>query len=321
MSDQDRTIDANPSFAVIGCGAVGGYYGGRLLSKGKDVHFLLRSDYEHIKANGLRIDSVHGDMAYERVNAYNDTAAMPRCDVVIVAMKVTSNDALRDLLPPLMKDNSVVLVLQNGLGVEEGIGEIVGHDRVIGGLCFICSQRVGPGHIDHTDYGRIEMAEHTQGGGAVGITPRLKTIGGIFEQPGVPIVLNNDLVLSRWKKLVWNVPFNGLSVALDADTKQIMSDPDHRAHAHELMCEVQAAARASAGRVIEDGLIESMLESTEKMVPYYPSMKLDYEADRAMEVEAIFGNPLRAARSAGCDTPRLEALYQRLKSMSAQPGE
>ncbi len=301
---------------MIGAGAVGGYYGGCLQRLDREVHSLFRSDYEHVKQYGLQVDSVNGDFALPDVNAYDNVKHMPRCDVVIVALKTTHNHLLPALLPPVVKDDGVVLVLQNGLEIERQVADIVGHNRVMSGLCFICSNRLGPGHVHHTDYGRVEFADYTPDGAPAGITPRVRTIGRDFELAGNPVVLNEDLVLARWKKLVWNIPFNGLTVVLDTDTATIMADPATRARAHGLMLEVQAAARASAGREIEDDFIQMMLDWTEKMEPYLPSMKLDHDAGRPLEVEAIFGAPLRAAEAAGCDVPGLREIYKSLKSMA-----
>ena len=100
------------NIAVIGTGAIGGYYGGLLVQSGHDVHFLLRSDYEHVRDKGLRVDSVNGDFHLETVNAYASAAAMPRCAVVLVALKATANDILPDVLPEAVHDSSIVLLLQ-----------------------------------------------------------------------------------------------------------------------------------------------------------------------------------------------------------------
>lgn len=305
------------TYAVIGSGAVGAFYGGCLQHLGREVHFLLHSDFDHVRRHGLRIDSVNGDFTLPQVHAYSNVSDMPRCDVVMVALKTTHNHLLPRLLPPVVKDGGVVLVLQNGLGLERQAAEIVGEDRVMGGLCFLCSNKLGPGHVNHLDYGRVEFADYTSDGTPAGITPRMRTIGGDFERAGNPIVLSEDLVLARWKKLIWNVPFNGLAVVLDTDTAAIMADPTTRARAHALMLEVQAAAKASVGREIEDSFIQMMLDWTKKMEPYLPSMKLDHDAGRPLEVQAIFGAPLRAAEAAGCEVPELSDIYKRLTSINA----
>ena len=310
-----RVIPAEPTYAVIGSGAVGAYYGGCLQKLGRDVHYLCRSGYTHVKEHGWRIDSVNGDFTLPNVKAYGNVTQMPKCDVVIVALKTHHNHLLAELLPPVLKEDGVVLLLQNGLGIEREVARIVGNERVTSGLCFICSNRIGPGHIHHLDYGRVEFADYMADQTPAGITPRIRTIANDFEQAGNDVLLNEDLVSARWRKLVWNIPFNGLTVTLNTDTASIMVDPTHRAHAHALMREVQKAAKACSGRVIEDDFIEMMMDWTDKMAPYLPSMKLDHDAGRALEVEAIFGEPCRAAERAGCDTPELHSIYYQLLNL------
>ena len=112
------------TYAIIGTGAVGGFYGGRLQKAGLEVHFLLNRDYEVVRQQGLRIDSPDGNFTLPQVNAYNDVNQMPPCDVVIVALKTTQNYLLPQLLPPLVKPDGVVLLLQNGFNIEPKIAEI-----------------------------------------------------------------------------------------------------------------------------------------------------------------------------------------------------
>jgi 2-dehydropantoate 2-reductase len=297
---------------------LGGFYGARLARAGRDVHFLLHSDYEHVRDHGLVVDSADGDFALPQVNAYGSAADMPRCDVVCVCLKTTANHLLAELVPPVVADDGVVLVLQNGLGVEERVAGIVGPGRVMGGLCFLCSNKVGPGHIHHLDYGYVTLADYDGGRRPRGTTQRMRDIGADFDAAGIPIRFADDLILARWRKLIWNVPFNGLSVVLKATTDLLMGDEHTRRLAEGLMREIAAAAQAADGRVIGEEFIASQLADTARMAPYRPSMLLDCEAGRAMEIEAIFGAPLRAAQAAGCPTPRLETLYQQLRFLDGQ---
>jgi 2-dehydropantoate 2-reductase len=305
-------------YAIIGTGALGGFYGARLARAGMDVHFLLHGDYEHVRDHGLVVESVDGDFTLPAVNAYARAADMPECDVVCLCLKTTANDLLDELLPPAAGDGGVVLVLQNGLGIEERVAGLVGADRVMAGLCFLCSNKVGPGHIRHLDYGYVTLADYAAAGRPRGVTGRMRGVGGDFTAAGITIRFADDLILARWKKLIWNVPFNGLSVVHGAATDSLMADPRTRELAEQLMREIAAAANAVAGRVIDDEFIRGQLADTERMAPYRPSMLLDYQTGRPMEIEAIFGAPLRAARTAGCPTPRLEALYRQLKSLDAR---
>lgn len=304
-------------YAILGTGALGGYYGACLQRSGLDVHFLLRSDCDRVKANGLIVESPNDDFTVSQVKAYNDIAKMPQCDVVIVALKTTQNHLLPKLLPPVVKDDGVVLVLQNGLGIEAEVAQIVGNNRVMGGLCFLCANKVGAGHILHLDYKEITLGEYTPNYVAGGISGRMRQIAADFEGAGIPIKLAEDLLLARWQKLVWNIPYNGLSVILDATTNQLMADANACNLVLELMREVVVGAQ-SQNRYIADGFLTQMLDHTAKMKPYRTSMKLDYDQKRPLEVEAIFGNPLNVARFAGVDLPKIATLYQQLKFLDAQ---
>ncbi len=129
-------------YAILGTGALGGFYGAKLQKAGLDVHFLLRSDYQYVSKYGLVVESKDGDFSLPQVNAYSDVKQMPQCDVVVVALKTTQNYLLPQMLSAVVKDDGVVLVLQNGLAVEEEISNIVGNNvSIIGGLCFLCSNK------------------------------------------------------------------------------------------------------------------------------------------------------------------------------------
>lgn len=306
------------SYAIIGTGALGGFYGASLHRAGADVHFLLRSDFDHVRTHGLQIESVNGDFTLPEVNAYRSPQDMPPCDVVLLTLKATQNHLLPELLPPVLKEDGFVLVLQNGLGVDEEVAAVAGPERVVGGLCFICSHKTGPGHICHLDYGRITLGEYSSTQTPAGITGRLRRLGADLEQAGIPIVLTEDLLAARWKKLVWNIPFNGLSVVLDAYTNEMVSDEHIRAVITTLMEEVLAAAAAVHQRHIPAEFIQQMFEATLKMKPYHTSMKLDYNAGRPMELEAIYGVPLALAQQAGLELPHIDMLYRQLKFLDTR---
>jgi 2-dehydropantoate 2-reductase len=304
-------------YAIIGTGALGGFYGAKLQKAGLDVHFLLRSDYHHVSKYGLVVESKDGDFRLPQVHTYSDVKEMPQCDVVVVALKTTQNYLLPQILPSVVKDDGVVLVLQNGLAVEEEIFPIVGNVSIIGGLCFLCSNKVGAGHIHHLDYGQITLGEYAPGYNICGITEKMRQIADDFVSAGISIELSEDLLLGRWKKLVWNIPYNGLSVILNATTDELMADFHTRNLVEQLMHEVALGAK-SYGRIIADSFIQKMLDYTVNMKPYRTSMKIDYDQHRPLEVEAMFGNPLRKAQAKGVNLPLISCLYQQLKFLDAK---
>lgn len=307
------------SYAIIGTGAIGGYYGACLQRAGIEVHFLLNRDYHHVKKSGLVIESIRGDFTLPNVKAYNKATLMPVCDVVIIALKTTINDLLAHILPYVIKENGIVLILQNGLGIEEKIQKIVfcKQVRILSGLCFVCSNKVGAGHIRHLDYGSIALGEYLPEYKKGGITKSMSQIADDFEMAGIEIQLKEDLLLSRWQKLVWNIPFNGLSVLLNATTEQLMANEDVRSLIEAIMQEVKLGA-STCDRKIEARFIEQMLQLTFTMKPYRTSMKIDYDEGKPLEIEAIFGNPLKMATRNRVNLTRIEMLYQQLKFLNNQ---
>ncbi|QDT06007.1 2-dehydropantoate 2-reductase [Rubripirellula lacrimiformis] len=300
-------------YAVIGAGALGGLYGGLLARAGFEVHFLLNRDYDHVMQHGLQIDSKLGDFHLSDVHAHASADTMPPCDVTILGLKTTNNGLLQDLLPAPTREGGLVLVLQNGLNSESDAAAVVGPENVLGGCCFLCSNKVGPGHIRHIDQGRIVFGEF--GDRAIEVTPRVQRICDEMVSAGIDAHTTDDLPKTRWKKLMWNIPFNGLSVVLDASTKELVDDPDSVALVEQIIREVHAGA-AACGVTVSPKSIATTIDVTRTMVPYDSSMRLDYLAKRPIEVEAILGNPIRAAQGAGFAMPHVETLYRQLKFLN-----
>ena len=279
--------------AIIGTGAIGGLYGARLAHGGNRVHFLLHTEYDHVKAHGLVVDSHFGDFSLKEPLVYNDTGQMPRCDLVIVAAKSTANDALFPLLGPVLKPGCPIVLLQNGMGAEQKLAALYPGHPVFGGMCFVCTYRESPGVIRNTSNGRITFAPYAPADAAL-----LPEIAGIFDRAGIETERFDDLSLARWRKLVWNIPYNGMSVIMDCKTDFLVGNPAMRELISCLMCDVIDGARA-CGHIIEPGFMDIMVAVTEKMTPYEPSMKLDFLAGRKMEITAIYDNPIRIAAEHG----------------------
>ncbi|MEX1114841.1 MAG: 2-dehydropantoate 2-reductase [Akkermansiaceae bacterium] len=295
------------SVAVVGSGAIGLYYGGRLAAAGEDVRFLMRGDFEVISKGGLKVESCHGDFELPEVRAFRTAAEIGPVDLVIVAWKATSNDHLAEILPPLLHANTQVLTLQNGLGNCESIAEITGPERVLGGLCFVCINRLSPGLVSHSGGGRVSIGEWQtdEPGRAVEIARR-------FQAAKIQAFAVEDLRKAQWEKLIWNIPFNGLSVAEGGVTTDVLLGPNEMENEiRTLMTEVVLAARAQ-GLNLEDGLIEANIERTRPMGPYRTSSMIDFLAGREVEVGPIWEEPLKRARAAGAAMPHAEKLLARI---------
>lgn len=299
-------------YGVIGTGAIGGYYGGRLAHAGHDVHFLFHSDYDYVVEHGLQIDSCDGSFHLNHVNAYHRATDMPPCDVVLVALKSVSNTLLPQLLPPLIKPDTTVVLIQNGIGVEEDVQKTMPNLHLAAGLAYICTAKTDPGRVNHMFYGHISLGNYS-----CPDESRLKAVVADFTDVGIK-ANEVDYLEARWKKAVWNMTFNGMSVVLDAKTDQLMGNPNIVRLLRSQMQEIIHAAQALGVADIDDDYAEAMLSMTRRMIPYSPSMKLDYEFHRPMEIKYLYTRPIEEARRVGAAMPMMEMLEAELAFLDSR---
>lgn len=299
--------------AVVGSGAIGLYYGGRLAEAGGDVAFLARSDFDEIRRNGIRAESVDGDFHLPDVRVFRGAEEIGPVDLVIVSWKATANDALGAVLPPLLHEGTQVLTLQNGLGNCESIAETGGAERVCGGLCFVCVNRIAPGTVSHTAGGRLTIGEFSKG-----VPGRAEAMAARFREAKIPASAVPDLAKAQWEKLIWNIPFNGLAVAEGGvTTRELLADPEVEVEIRRLMHEVAAAA-GEQGIFLDESLIEKNIARTRPMDAYRPSTMIDFIEGRELELGPIWEEPLRRAKAAGVAMPALEKLLDRMKKRLAE---
>ncbi|MDQ2867589.1 MAG: 2-dehydropantoate 2-reductase [Verrucomicrobiota bacterium] len=308
-----RYVLPNYRIAVVGAGAIGSYYGAKLAYFGRDVHFLIRSGLAEVRKFGISVRSPKENFRVAKVPAYLSTTEIGPVDLVLIALKATANDALDELLPPLLHEKTALLTLQNGLGNEQFLADRFGAGRVMGGLCFICLNRVAPGKIEQIDRGHLRLGEFD------GFPkPRTHDVAWEFKRCGVVCSVAENLQLERWRKLVWNIPFNGLTITEGGvTTEDIVHDARRRLLALEIMDEVIASANALGVRLPTTVALDQM-KRTETMGPYQPSTLRDFEMGRPLELEAIWGEPLRRALAAGVNVPRLAELYAQLQTLNSR---
>src|SRR6266566_8194896 len=308
--------------AVVGCGAVGSFYGGKLAYAGHEAHFLLRSDYETVRRKGVLVRSPQGDFHF-RPNCASSPEQIGVCELILVALKTTANPAFSKLLPPLVGPDTAVLTLQNGLGNEDQLAQLFRPEQILGGLCFVCLNRLEPGLIHHIEHGLVVIGEFERFP-----EPRTHDLASMFRQAGIACKVTDNLARAHWEKLVWNIPFNGLGVASAAGYDALIHQPSTINHqlltpclrtdklladarwehlVRELMLEVIATANA-LGLGVSEALAEKQISRTRTMGPYKASTLLDFECGRPLELESLFLEPLRQAQDLGVATPRLAAL-------------
>ena len=306
--------------AVVGAGAVGGYYGAKLAYYGREVHFLIRSEEERaaVRRFGLRIKSKKESFRVAKVLAHASTAEIGPCDLVLIALKATANEALPALIEPLLGPGTLLITLQNGLGNEEFLAGHFGAERVLGGLCFVCLHKAAPGVIEHQGYGHLTLGEFDRYP-----LPRTHDVAWEFKRCGINARVVADLAEARWRKLVWNIPFNGLTILADSrrpagappfSTADLLADDALSYLARRLMDEIVAAA-GKLGHAIPSDFPDLQWKRTAEMGAYLPSTLRDFRAGRPLELEAIWGEPYRRAFNAGAEVGRLETLYYLLRGL------
>lgn len=296
----------------MGSGAIGLYYGALLQRSGHEVLFLMRSDLERARERGVRVMRNEGDFSLEKVAAFGDPGEIGVCDLVIVSIKATANHALKSLLPPLVGSGTRLLTLQNGLGNDRLLAELFPSNSVSGGLCFVCLNRVEPAVVQNFMKGSVSIGPF-----APEYAADAEDLVSVFSEAGVKTRFEENLSGIQWKKLVWNVPFNGLAIAAGGVcTDVIVESPELCAEAKALMEEIIEAAGV-LGYEFSEGFADYQIEITRPMGAYRPSSMIDFVDGRPVEVEAIWGEPLRQATAAGVSMPKLETLYALLKQLCA----
>lgn len=301
-----------PRIGIIGTGAIGGFYGAMLAKGGNDVHFLLRSEYDAVVENGITVNSlVNEQLHLHPVQAYKNAADMPPCDWILVGAKATSND-LGELIAKAAKPDAKVVLLQNGLNNEDKLRPFLPDSvHLIGGLCYVCLFREGPGLIKHQFNGMIDLGYHS--GPAAGDERQalLEEGAELLKSGSIPTRILPGVDAARWQKLVWNAPFNGTSVVLNAGTKALLASDASRKVIGDMMEEVISAAKA-CGVEMPDGIGQKLLAGTAMMPDYHPSMYHDWLHKRPMELDSLYGEMLSQAKAAGCSMPKTEALLDQL---------
>lgn len=303
-----------PRIGIIGTGAIGGFYGLMLARAGLDVHFLLRSEFDTVVQHGLRVDSeVHGALSLYPVKAHASAHDMPPCDWLLVGAKTTSNAALAPLIAQAAAPGARVVLLQNGLGIEESLRPLLPDTlHLLGGLCFIGVHRRAPGVIVHQSGGMVNLGYHSGPDADPAARQAIVEEGvALLRAAGVDSQAMADLQQARWQKLVWNIPYNGLSVLLQAGTQVLMSEQHCRELILAVMGEVIQGA-AACGHSLPADYAQTLFTFTENMPDYLPSMYHDFIGQRPLELAAIYECPLQTALEAGYDMIQTRTLYRTL---------
>lgn len=299
-------VEGSPRILVIGAGAVGALFGSALAKQGSRVEVVCRSDYDVVRAQGYSIRSpVFGDHRFVPHAVYRDVAECGEPpDFVLLTVKVLPSVDRAALLRPAIGPKTVIVLIENGIDIEAPIAAAFAQNEVLSSLAFVAVGRSAPGEVNHQALGSLTLGAYPSG-----ISASAQRIAALFDAAGVPCKLTDDVVGARWQKSVWNTAFNPISILGGGlDTAAMLRTEEDRAFIRKAMQEVCAIA-AAAGHPQSPKLIDALIATTLKMPAYKTSMALDYEHKRAMEIEAILGNVVRAAQRLGVPAPTLEAVY------------
>jgi len=295
--------------AVMGAGAVGGYFGARLAAAGMEVTFIARG--EHLKAmrkHGLRIKSIREDLEIrsEFISGPDRTAPV---DLVLFAVKSQDTEQAARSLAPVMDEKTAVLSLQNGVDNVDKIAKLWGSDRSLAGVVYIAARITAPGVIEHSGGGRIVLGSPHAGG-----QESARTAHSILRQAEVSCDMSSDIREILWKKLAWNAPFCAVSCLLRMTVGDILASASLKAVVKGCIEEVRDAARCR-GIDLSPSVVEDVLGSSATLRDVKPSMLQDLEAGKPLEHEALNGVVVRILQQSGKRAPINEILYSALRHL------
>lgn len=309
-----KTKNEIRTLSILGAGAVGCFYGSKLQKSGLTVEYLSKFLHDN-KTKKLTVESIWGN--YEvPVKTFSSTEFMQKADLAIVSSKVIDlerdSKSLVENLKAVVSSETVILILQNGINMEERIQSAFPNNVILGGLAFTCINRMNHRLIQHLDYGKVKIGANLKKYSKIA-----ESVVHLFHNSGIECEFINNLRMGRYEKLLWNIPFNSLSVILNATTDELVKEDSTQPIARNLMMETIEIAKKDGIR-LKKSLIETMIQNTIKMKPYKTSMLLDFEKGYYMEIESILGEPLRLARKYNLKTPHMETIYYLLKNIQSK---
>jgi 2-dehydropantoate 2-reductase len=295
--------------AVIGAGAVGGYFGGRLAQADNEVVFLVRGKtFDALRDGPLQVKSIRGDFETQ-VRATNDPKEIHAADVVLVAVKTWQVPEAAEAIRKMPSTDSLVIPLQNGMEAPEQLASILGPGRVAGGLCRIVAEAVGPGEIDHywaepsIEFGELEPVQNGE---------RLEHLRDAFTAAGVRCDIPRDIGIAMWRKFLFITPWGSLGAVTRLPIGPIRSAPELRARLTGALEEVAQIASAEGKDLGPDSVSKTLAVLDGLALDTTSSMQRDIMAGRPSELEAQTAAVVRFGRKHGVPTPVHDAIYAEL---------
>ena len=301
-------------FAILGSGAVGGYYGARLALSGQKVSFVARGAHlRAIRERGLMVWSPLGDFTV-RAQAEDDPARIGPVDVVILAVKTYDNATALPMLPALIGPSTVVVTLQNGVDSVDEVAAAIGRKRVLGGPTYIATALTLPGLIEQTGtHRRIVFGEAF--GDRTRVSDRVQQLAGVLADAKIQAEPVADARVPLWEKFIYLAPFAAFTGAARLPIGPLWSDPAIRDQFMSAVAEVEAVARAEGVAVREPASLKEYVTNYVEVLPptTRSSLLIDLQQGKRTEVESLAGSVVRRGKAAGVPTPIMAALYAVLK--------
>jgi 2-dehydropantoate 2-reductase len=295
---------------VFGTGGVGGFFGGRLAQAGEEVTFIARGEHlRAIKANGLKVDSPNSDFVICPAKATDNVGEVGATDLVILGVKAWQVPEAAHAIKPLVRANTTVLPLQNGVDAVPQLVAELGPESVIGGLCRIVSFVVEPGHIRHAGFapsiiiGELDNRR----------TERIVKIEEVFKHAGLDTTIAADIQVALWTKFLFIASFSGVGALANAPAGVIRTDQKWRGLMLSAMDEIFALAHARGVKLPSDSVDKVMAAVDGLPDDATSSMQRDIAAGKPSELESQNGAVVRMAHKSGIEVPTHTLIYQTLR--------
>ena len=299
--------------AVFGTGGVGGYFGGRLAASGQNVTFIARGRHlEAIRRDGLQVSSINGDFVVRPTLATDDASAVGVVDMVLVCVKTWQVPEITDAIQPMLGAETVVVPLQNGVEAASQLGEALGQDHVVGGLCKIISAVVAPGRIQHSGIEPVVAIGEIDGSGST----RIERLGEVFRHAQITVELPPDIRVSIWEKFLLIAPWGGMGALTRVPVGILRAVPETRAMLERAMSEVASVASANGVDLSAD-VVSRTIAFIDGLPPNgTASMQRDVVAGLPSELDSQNGAVVRLGQRAGVDTPVNAFIYHSLRPLA-----
>ncbi len=296
----------------VGAGAVGGYFGAHLARNNPNVAFLLRPrTLAAVAKNGLTIRSAIGESFTVHPPVASDPRELPQPDLIVLGVKAYDLEETMTQLEPVLKPDTTILTLQNGVTIEDTLMARFGRERIVGGVAFIYSRIVEPGVIDHYKKGMMTIGE------PMGMeSPRLQAIASLWKEAGIPCFITKDIRRAKWEKMCWNCVFNPLTVVLNDRVAKALDHPELQPVITTIVREVSAVAMAAHRVPLDEDMPEKVVKWSQELRDIHTSMYDDWKAGRRTEIDELNGYITAKGKEFGVPTPMNEMLTAFIKAMT-----